>query len=92
MVAPILGCSNFFAHFPCQVRIVVNSGIHPGIVLEDWLHKKLAENGAGTLGELKSKCDLGRITFEKVPSSTRISTLSVRGHTSELQEPLSLLT
>lgn len=48
----------------CQIRVWKQGGVHPGDALEEWVHEQLAEHGAGTLAELREKCDLSGIHFE----------------------------
>ncbi len=49
-----------------QASIWKNGGIHPGKALYDWVHGVLASHRAGTLGQLRGKCDLSGIKFEQV--------------------------
>ncbi|KAL6780927.1 hypothetical protein ACKKBG_A09065 [Auxenochlorella protothecoides x Auxenochlorella symbiontica] len=64
--------------FPVALaRIVAKAGIHPGTVLEKWVHGELEEKGAGTLGALKTKCDLKDIVFEKVATESHLKSLQV---------------
>ncbi|KAL6781686.1 hypothetical protein ACKKBF_B09055 [Auxenochlorella protothecoides x Auxenochlorella symbiontica] len=43
-----------------------NSGLHPGKTFEDWLKNLMNTYGAGTLSDLKAKCDLSKIEWLKV--------------------------
>lgn len=56
---------------------MAKAGIHPGTVLEKWVHGELEEKGAGTLGALKTKCDLKDIVFEKVATESHLKSLQV---------------
>ncbi|KAL6780932.1 hypothetical protein ACKKBG_A09070 [Auxenochlorella protothecoides x Auxenochlorella symbiontica] len=47
-----------------MIRVWKQGGVHPGDALEEWVHEQLAEHGAGTLAELREKCDLSGIRFE----------------------------
>ncbi|KAL6781687.1 hypothetical protein ACKKBF_B09060 [Auxenochlorella protothecoides x Auxenochlorella symbiontica] len=60
-------------------RIWKNGGVHPGKTLYDWVHGVLAANRAGTLGQLRSKCDLSAVKFEKVPDVESVEDRPLEG-------------